>query len=180
MGIFNFFKKSKEKSIIDFTLNDLKKGFVLDYFLKTWEVKSEYHYDWGNNCFAKEFLLDAGDESLYLYIEEEDQPQFSIWKPIRITDIEPDILAHFANNDEAPHSITYDEKTYKKTSAAQGYGREDPEDDAYDELINWTYEEKQNKKLVSINRTGESEFEIFEGEEVKAFEFTNILPRITS
>jgi len=44
MGIFNFFKKDKPESIVDFTVNDLKKGYILDYFLKTWEVKNVYIY----------------------------------------------------------------------------------------------------------------------------------------
>ncbi|TPN89215.1 DUF4178 domain-containing protein [Aquimarina algicola] len=177
MGIFNFFKKDKKESKIDFTVNELKKGYILDYFMKTWEVKSVYLYDWGNNSFAREYFLDAGNEKLYLYVEEDDELICSVWKKIDIIDIDPNIIDITIANDDAPNTITYKNSTFTKISSSLGNCAEEGNEDEYDELISWTYQNKDNKELISVNRVGEEEFEATHGNYVKEYEFSNILPR---
>lgn len=177
MGIFNFFKKDKTDSIVDFTVNDLKKGFMVDYFIKTWEVKKVYVYDWGNNCFAREYLLDSGDESLYLYVEDDDELICSVWKKIDLSEIQSNIIESIIDNDEAPNQINYNSSTFTKKESSPGHCMEEGEDDQYSELISWTYQNKDTKELISINRVGEEEFEASHGNYAKEFEFSNILPR---
>ncbi|MEW7292466.1 DUF4178 domain-containing protein [Aquimarina sp. 2304DJ70-9] len=177
MGIFNFFKKDKPESVVDFTVNDLKKGFILDYFLKTWEVKNVYVYDWGNNSFSREYFLDSGDESLYLYVEDDDELICSIWSKIDILDISPSLIEIINSTDEAPNSISYNSATFVKISSNLGHCMEEGDEEAYDELINWTYQNSDNKELISIDRVGEEEFEVAHGNYVQEFEFSNILPR---
>ena len=177
MGLFSFFKKKKDDVKNDYTLYEMKKGFIVDYFLKTWEVKKVYEYDWGNNYFAREYLLDSGDESLYLYVEEDDELICSVWKKISIGEIEPDLFKVIVEEDDAPSHITYDEKVYKKMETSHGVSyEEDDEDELETRLINWTYKHKKDKHLISVNRTGEEAFEISEGHHVKEYEFSNILP----
>ena len=61
--ISNLFSKKKEKAYdpLNIKVTDLKKGFVFDYDLKTWEVQEVYQYDWGNNFFSYEYKIDCGD-----------------------------------------------------------------------------------------------------------------------
>ena len=176
MGIFDFLKKDKTEIKVDYTISDLKKGYLLDYFLKSWEVKSVYLYDWGNNSFAKEYFLDAGNESLYLYVEDDDKLVCSIWEKIEILDIQTDIREIIVSNDDAPNVIQYNNSTFTKIDSSIGHCTEEGEED-YDELISWTYQNRDTKELVSINRVGEEEFEVTKGNYVKELEFSNILPR---
>jgi len=177
MGIFDFLKKNKEETIIDYTVNTLKKGYMLDYFLKTWEVKNVYIYDWGNNSYAREYFLHAGDESLYLYVEEDDELVSSVWRKIDVIDIQSDIIEIIKANDDAPQTISYNNSTFTKIESSLGHCMEEGDEDNYDELISWTYQNKDNKELISVNRMGEEEFEFSLGNYVKEFEFSNILPR---
>ncbi|KAA1248023.1 DUF4178 domain-containing protein [Aquimarina sp. RZ0] len=177
MGIFDFFKKDKKESVVDFTVNTLKKGYILDYFLKTWEVKSVYLYDWGNNSFAREYFLDSGDETLYLYVEEDDESICSIWEKIDILDIQPNLIEVITSTDEAPKTINYNTVDFIRIDASMGHCNEEGADDEYEELVSWTYQNRETKELISINRVGEEEFEVSQGNYVKEFEFSNILPR---
>ena len=45
----------------DLTLAHLKVGYLLDYDLKTWEVKSHNRYDF-DGTRSDEWELDAGDD----------------------------------------------------------------------------------------------------------------------
>ncbi|MBC8754069.1 DUF4178 domain-containing protein [Kordia sp. YSTF-M3] len=177
MGLFSFFKKDKSAIKNDFTLDELKKGFVVDYFMKSWEVTKVYLYDWGNNFFAREYLLDSGDETLYLYVEDDDGLICSIWNKIDITEIEPDLFKMIVANDDAPSQITYKNGIYTKTESSQGHCNEEGEDEeTYTELVNWTYKNSKEKHFISVSRTGEEEFDVSYGEYVKDIEFSNILP----
>ncbi len=177
MGIFDFFKKEKQESTVDFKVGDLKKGYMVDYFIKTWEVKKVYIYDWGNNSFAREYLLDSGDESLYLYIEDNDESICSIWKNIDLFEIKSDVVKTIIANDDAPNEILYDSKVFTKKESSQGHCLEEGQEDEYSELISWTYQNMDNKELISISRVGEEEFEASHGNYAQEFEFSNILPR---
>lgn len=176
MKLFNFLKKDKIEVKTEFTVNELKKGFMVDYFLKTWEVKKVYIYDWGDNFFAREYLLDSGDESLYLYVEDDDGLVCNVWNRIHISEVEPDLAEYIVEHDEAPNKITYNQKLYKRIESSQGYRNEEGEEKYNEELVNWMFKNKKEKQLLSLDRTGEEEFEISHGHYVKEIEFSNILP----
>ena len=71
MGIFDkLFKKDKPTyDVTDLRVTDLKKKFIFDYDLSSWEVTAEYTYDWGDNYFSKEFKIQSDKETLYLSVE---------------------------------------------------------------------------------------------------------------
>ena len=176
MGLFSFLKKDKSAIKNDFTVNELKKGFVLDYFMKSWEVTKVYVYDWGNNFFAREYLLDSGDETLYLYVEDDDDLVCSVWNKIDISEIEPDLFKMIVANDDAPSTISYKNSMYTKIESSQGHCCEEEDEDTHTELVNWTYKNSKEKHFISVSRTGEEEFDVSYGEYVKDIEFSNILP----
>lgn len=177
MGLFDFFKKDKEEDAkIDYTVDDLKKGFIVDYFLKSWEVKKAFSYDWGNGYYSKEYLLDAGNESMYLSVEDDDGIACSVWHKIDIFDIDENLANEITRNDEAPSRIVYDNKTYVRKESSQGYCTEEGTNEE-NELVNWMYQNKDTKEYISINRWGEEEYDVTKGVYVRAGEFSNILPR---
>jgi hypothetical protein len=176
MGIFDFFKSDKTETNINFTVNDMKVGFMVDYFVKTWEVKKVYVYDWGNNFFSKEYLLDSGDETIYLSVEDDDNLICSIWNKLDIFDIDSGLANSITATDDAPNRLVYENKTFIRKESSQGCCNEEG-DDKDSELVNWTYENPETNELLSIDRWGEEEYAAAKGKRVKEFEFSNILPR---
>ena len=177
MGIFEFFKKKKELTAVDYTVNNLKKGFMLDYFLKTWEVKKVYIYDWGNNSYSREYYLHSGNENLYFNVEDDDELICSVWKKIQLTQISPGLVEIIGATDEGPATISYNNATFVKISSNPAHCFEEGTEDDFYELINWIYQNTDNKELISIDRVGEEEYEVSHGSYVQEFEFSNILPR---
>lgn len=173
-----FFNKKKEEPAYDpsdLRLTDLKKGFMVDYDLQSWQVMAEYEYDWGGGFISKEFKLDSGSESLYLHVEEDDELELSISKKAGIKRFEEDIRAHFSEHDEPPKAVTLDGKQYHRTEESAGYFR-DASREGWSEMISWTYEDDDEEAFVNIERWGEEEFEASQGVYAREFEFSNILP----
>jgi hypothetical protein len=173
-----FFKKKKEEPAYDPTdlrITDLKRGFMVDYDLKSWQVMAEYEYDWGGGFISKEYKLDSGSESIYLHVEEDDELELSLSKKTGIKRFEEDIRAHFADNDEPPVTVTLDGVKYHRTEESMGYFR-DTSRDGWSEMISWNYEDDDQKCFVNIERWGEEEFEASHGVYAREFEFSNILP----
>ena len=83
MGLFNFRKKKNSGPDYDpnnIKITDLQAGFLLDYDLKTWKLTEMYEYDWGNSYFTREFLLDAGDDQVYLHVDPNDDMFLTVTK----------------------------------------------------------------------------------------------------
>ncbi|MFA0963270.1 DUF4178 domain-containing protein [Roseivirga sp. BDSF3-8] len=173
-----FFGKKKQEPEYDpsdLRITDLKKGFVVDYDLKTWQVTAEYEYDWGGGFFTKEYKLDSGTESLYLHIEDDDELELSLSRKVGIRRFEEDIRAHFADDDLPPESVTLEGKTYHRIEESLGYFR-DVSREGWSELASYTYEDDDEETFVNIERWGEEEFEASYGTYADEYEFSNILP----
>jgi hypothetical protein len=177
MGLFDFFKKDKKKEPkVDFTVNEMKKGFIVDYSMKSWEVKKVSNYNWGNNYYSKEYILDAGDEKMFLNVEDDDGLVCSIWSSIDLFDIDQNLAIEIRTNDEAPNKLLYANKTYVRKESSQAVCEEEGVE-GESKLVNWTYQHSESKECISINRWGEEEFDASVGTYIKAREFSNILPR---
>ena len=74
MKIRDFFKKNKKDELdplSDLSLSGLKKGYLVDYDLKTWEVSAYNYYDWSEGDISHEWQLRSGDQVVYLEMESE-------------------------------------------------------------------------------------------------------------
>lgn len=176
MGLFDFLKKKKADVKINYTLNDLEKGYLVDYFMKTWEVKRVYTYDWGNNFISKEYFIDAGNERSYLSVEDDDELICSLWSKIAIEEVNANLVNLITKDDEAPDRLDFKGKTYYRKESSMGMCYQDDNEEG-SELVNWMYVEPTTKELLSIDRWGEEEYGAAIGKYVKEFEFSNILPR---
>ena len=65
----------------DLTLSNLKVGYLVDYDLKTWQVKSQNSYTF-DDTKTQEWELDAGDDSFFLEREEDDGVEWNISRKI--------------------------------------------------------------------------------------------------
>lgn len=180
MGLFDRFKKKKEPDYdpLNITVEHLKKGFILEYDLKTWEVTAEYTYDWGDNCFSKEFQIKSGNDVLYLSIEKDDELELTLTRKIKIRELEANIPEHIAQYEKPPKNIAYNGETYLLDGESPGYFHdEDDKKDTWIEFISWDYYNKAETAYLCVEQWGENEFEAAEGKLIKPFEISNILPK---
>ena len=177
MGLFDVFKK-KEESRGELTLENLQTGDLLEYFLKTWEVKKVYEYDWGNNEFTREYALDSGDDQVNLHISNDNPPVCSVSRKVSIVSVDNNLKAHIIKFDEPPQKVDYDGKSYYRQEEGQGYSREEGEgDDEWSEFVSWELVDDSGEHFISLERYGETDVDAYAGQYAKPFEFSNFLPR---
>ncbi|OQX99959.1 MAG: hypothetical protein B6I24_01240 [Bacteroidetes bacterium 4572_128] len=183
MGIFDFFKKKDKEHHYDVTnlqITDLQKKFLIDYDLKTWEVKDVFEYDWGKNNFSMEYQLECEDDTIYLHIEKDDDLELTISKKIRISSIEEkNVKEHILNTNEPPKILHYKGIEFYLEEEATGYYRniDNPRENSQ-EFISWDYYDKKEKYILNVEQWGEREFDASFGKVIKEFEFSNIIPAI--
>ena len=177
MGLFDRFKKKEEEGIdplSELDLPNLKKGYMVDYDLKTFQVTGYSTYDYGDGYIAKEWELVSGNERLYLEMEDDDEICWSLSKKIPVGSFDKDVKAQIIENDEAPEEIVYDGKTYFLDEESAGHMQQNGTG-SKQEFIVWTYVDKDDN-FVTIEQWGETDFEAAAGWEAEEYQFTNILP----
>lgn len=169
--------KKSERSSLDLTMADLKPGYFVDYFMKSWEVKKVYLYDWGNNSFSKEYLLDDGSGQVYVHVEEDEKLEIVVSMKTKLSDLSPDVKVHMREYDEPPKTLQYNGEQYDFDSENLAHCKEEDDDDEdYSELVSWQYMDKKEKSILTIDRWGEYDIEVYIGKVVEEFEFSNIVP----
>lgn len=179
MGLFDRFKKKEDPHYDpnNMRIEDLRVGFMFDYDLKTWIIKEEYEYDWGDNYFTREYKLEASDDTAYLHIDYNDEGFMTLSRKLKVRDLGEDIPEEIIKNKRPPKKITFADTEYLLDKESPGYFSDDPEDDnSWTEFISWDYYNTDESLVACIEQWGEREFEASNGKVVKDFEITNILP----
>jgi hypothetical protein len=180
MGLFDFLKKKEPELDYDpnnLKLVDLRAGFLIDFDMKTWRVNEMYEYDWGNSYFTREYLLDSGDDQVYLHIDPNDGMFLTISKNIKVRAVDQDLPEYIMEHKHAPKKLIYEGSEYFLEKETPGYFSDQPQfDDTWAELISWEYYDKDNKFILSVEQWGENDFTAAKGRILKEFEFSNIIP----
>lgn len=175
--ITKLFGKKAEPTIFsgDLTLWDLKKGYFLDYFLESWEIKDVYNYSWGNNFFSKEYELDNGKEVMFLHVLKENGFKCSLSKEVSIKSVNSQLKRQIIDYNEPFKDIEYLGKKYYLEEKHEAYvQKEGDSEESF--LITWDYVTEDDKETISINKWGETDIESYKGENVKEIEFSNFIP----
>jgi hypothetical protein len=177
MGLKDFFKKKKNDPdpLVDLSLTDLKKGYLVDYDLKTWEVIASNYYDWGDEDISYEWQLNSVDEVVYLERESDDEEEWSFNRKINFSRLGPNIKEQIVTTGDPPDEIVFDGKTYYMEEMAGGHFYRDSQGPGK-EVLRWSYEDDSGRYYLGIEQWGEADFEATTGEPVEEYQFTNILP----
>ena len=158
-----------------YSCRDCGVGYLVDYDMKTWEVKGYNRYDFGEGYFADEWELSADGQTRFLSYEKEDEEFWSFSKKLPLGAIAEDVKGHIIDHEDPPKEITVKEKTFYLESSSPGYllkggyGPRVP-------FIVWEFIDEEEEAFVSIEQWDEREFEANIGFEVKEYQFSNILP----
>lgn len=179
MGLFDKFKKKEEPHYDpnDIQIKDLRVGFMFDYDLNTWEVKEEYEYDWGDNYFTREYMIETADDTAYLHIDYNDDGFMTLSRKVKVRALGEDIPEEIVEKKSPPKKITFEGTEYLLDKESPGYFSDDPEDDdSWTEFISWDYYDSDGKLVACVEQWGPKEFEASHGKVVNNYEITNILP----
>ena len=178
MGILDFLKKgtaSESEPLGELTLDNMKPGDLVDYDLKTWEVKACHAYDWGDGDMSYEWQLISPDAVAYLQKESDDEDDWSLNRSIHFNRLGPDIKDTIVNSGDPPNEIVYEGDTYFLTETAGGHYLKDRKTPGK-EMLSWSYEDDTGSKYLTIEQWGEDDFQASVGIAVESYQFTNILP----
>ncbi len=103
------------------SIKNLKKGYLIDFDLKTWEVKNEYQIDWLKKTSSKELVIINDLKELILNIEISDQNKLiAVLSRKSIHQIDSTIENQILKLHTPPVKITFEGKTYYKESENKG------------------------------------------------------------
>lgn len=178
--IFGKLFGKKEEEPKELTLTNLDVGYILDYDLRSWEVKTVYEYDWGNNTYTIEYKLHDGKENIYLHVDDGDDMECSVSRKANLFEISKTLKSHIISNDAPPQELHYKGETYYLDGDSPAHCRDVADgdgDDAWSELVNYVFINEKRTAFVNLDRWSENEIDAAVGTYVKPFEFSNFLPR---
>ena len=158
----------------DLTLSKLKVGFLVDYELKTWQVKQRDSYDFDGDRHY-EWKLDAGDDVCFLAKESDSPSKWTVSRPIAFSVLGQNVHDHVRTHEDPPSSIDYEGTQFSLVESGAGHYYQDDQDEG-EELIYWDYVDSNSKHTLTIQQWGEDEFEASLGLYVSEYEFSNVLP----
>lgn len=172
-------EREGDRDLLDLTLDHLQMGWLVDYDLETWEVIGYNTYDY-DGFVTREWELRSGREVRFLELAEEDgQRQWTLTRSLPLADINEDVPAAIAEEDEPPEVLHCRGGTYEGVASEAGVytrvsgGGSDTADTR--EFVAWTYEDGHGG-LLFLSRYGERDLSAYEGHRVEEYQFTDILP----
>ena len=158
------------------TLENLSKGAILDYKMKTWEVAYALQYDWSNGQMDNLYQLLNGTDNMLLYIKKE-MALFTPYTEEKGNYFDIDQLPEDTNFGKLPVQFDYKGKTYRKEGS---YGGKVFSEEAGTRrgtaLIQSFYQTADKRFTVRLEQKRNASISVFLGEKTEAFEFSNILP----
>ncbi|MBW2622164.1 MAG: DUF4178 domain-containing protein, partial [Deltaproteobacteria bacterium] len=122
MALKDIFKKKKPDldPLKDLTLHKLKKGYFVDWDMKTWEVLAVNVYDFSEGDISREWQLESSEEIVYLELESDDEDFWSLSRKVPFGSVGEGIKEYIQQNDDPPAEIEYEGTTYYLEEMAGG------------------------------------------------------------
>lgn len=183
---FDFFKRKKKKDtderpdydVTNLRVTDLRAGFMLDYDFKTWLVKEEYEYDWGDFFFSYEYRLVAEDDEVFLSVEDDDGLTLTLSQRIKAARLDPEIFERIEDKGKPPRKISYDGMDFFREKESPGFFRDTAKQSREQsaEFVAWEYFNEDETRILTIEQWDEDEFEVSVGKVIEEDELSNFLP----
>lgn len=179
MGLFDFLKKkTPEYDVTNMSVKDLDIGFIFEYDMDSWEVKEAGEYDWGANCFTREFKVTNGNDIRYFDVEEDDELELSWMKKLKLVHIDESLQDLLISAQQPPKKLQVNGIDFYFEEVSTGYFQKglDRDENSWEEYRCWDFEDKSGDNLLSIEQWDDEVFEAAIGKSVREFEISNILP----
>ncbi len=172
MGLFDFFKRKKENQkyaeepLVGVSLDNLKKGDIIEIDGESWEVIGVGYYDYGGEIEKDwELLSSKGkaflnkeDDSIYFFVKD---------NPNKVS---PPLISYLKEHEDFPPEISFDGEKFSISFSGSAYY---VKDNTKAPVIIWDFENKEGK-IVEILQWGEEDFEVYVGRKLKEWEIEEI------
>lgn len=178
MVLSRFFGKEKEQTPEwkEPTLETMAPGFLVDFDLKTWEVIARAAYDYDGSK-SKEWTLRSGDAVRFLEGYEEDgRLHWTLTEALAWDKLDEQIGRDIAEKGDPPEIVHCNGIQYEAVESSAGLYRKG-DDESEREFVSWSFGAAGGAVLF-ISQWGERDFSAFVGNEVEAYQFSNILPAV--
>ncbi len=162
-------------SLVDYRLDDMKVGYLVDYDMQTWEVRAYNTYDY-SGFETREWMIETSDKVAYL--ERADSDGEIVWtltESISISQISEEVIEYTIQHEDPPRNLTLDGRIHSLTESSGGLFHENAQGRGID-FISWTYSDDSGKNVLFVTQYGERDFKSVAGKYVEEYQFTNILP----
>jgi hypothetical protein len=172
---FNLFKTKKEEEQpikIDYTVHDLKKGYLLDYNLESWEVLAAYTYRY-KGYSSKEYKIRSSSETRFLNVSDSNSLLLGMSKEANINNIDSSLRDSVARG-QPMSRLSEGGETYNLKESAKGQFADDATQD-WASFSSWEYVNAANTKFIYVSQWEDMSIECYVGEYLKEYEISRIL-----
>jgi hypothetical protein len=164
----------KEQEISKLQIQDLKKGYLIDYKLQTWEVTAQIQYDWGQGNTDTLYRLNNSENYSVHLLVSQDLAVYQTWIEKRLTYQE--LLYHNLDKVrfEPPLELNFKGKELFKEHIEIGFEFVDNAEFGV-KIIQYKYLSEDGKHSLRILKNEGQTISVFSGTKSENFEFSNIL-----
>ena len=179
----NTLKNTKPRDIrptydpVALTVENLQKGFMVDYDFKTWDVISEVQFDWLNGgsdrcfklaCDTKTFIVNLRKDGEHLYVVH--------FEPVSLYALDPKLEAEIKFRNKPSNIIQYKENSYYRETTKNGLFFVLKPQSTAKKVSAWEYFDDSREQLIRIENYGKDGVKAFTGKLVSPLDFSDILP----
>lgn len=176
MGIFDFWKKDEPSADISrLELKDLRRGYLFDYDMKTWQVTATHNYTYGEGHTACEWEIEHSGEQKFLMRNSGDEITYCLGEKINLRELSPAVKESIISTEDPPATITYRKQEYHLEESGSGLFYRNQQETAT-EFIYWEFIDTSDSSFISIEQWGETDFTASHAVWVESHQFTAILP----
>ena len=167
--------------LVDYTLDKLQVGYLVDFDMKTWQVTAVNRYDY-DGLITQEWELSSGNEVRFLErAADGGQVDWTLTRRVSMGDIDGDVAGTILEEGDPPEYVSFEGSEYKAVESTSGFvhegvGPQESEEVGEGvEFVSWSYE-NEGDGVMYVVQSGEREFSAYSGTYVKDYLFTEILP----
>lgn len=184
MGLFDYFRSKPQPSapapepVIDLALDRLAAGDLVDFGMRTYEVRDRARVDYGGDP-GDEWDLRAADDRVRLLREPRrgDDPAWSVLRPVALGEIEGDVRHEILTRDDPPAQLFFQSQPYLMETSGAGYLRRAAGTGREEGFVFWSYVRADDRtRLLRVEQVSETEVVAAAGETAEEYHFTNLLP----
>ncbi len=174
--LFGIKKASKETddTKIDYEVQDLKKGYILDYDLGSWEVQDVAVYTWDNGVKDFEYTIFDGKQKQYLNYETVGGAISIYWEE-NINDIWSQARQKIRRGQDIMDDV-FQYKGNEYYYSGEASARVKSLTETYD-MQNWLFKTDDDDTLISFNKYEDNSMDAYVGKKLSNHAVSNILPR---
>ncbi len=164
-------------------VNNLTKGSLLEYDLKTWEADDMRLFYWTEapedteHEVEKSIDLKSGNKKMNMRVRvEKNDDQVPLTKPINVFQVDSRMNSYVKNGKfDPPTVLKVEGEEFYREGLKRGFNI-NPSDNSYTVFESWDYHNSKKSRILRVEYGGENDFTAQIGQFVNKYQFENLLP----